>query len=134
MESIYGQLDGTVPSTSEGQSSSPEKLIDSSSVTLSKLGTSGNGGERSGNFPAQNGDFPQPPAKLQEGDFPHNMPEGPRVDFHGGEMKNGTPTMDNKAFGNEMPVENNSEKAIAIVSIAVLAAGILCAVLVKRKF
>ncbi len=37
-ESLYGQLDGTVPSTTEGQLEEPDKLIDASSVQLSELG------------------------------------------------------------------------------------------------
>lgn len=43
-ESLYGQLDGTVPSTSEGQTESPDRLIDSSSVNLSELGSGMGGG------------------------------------------------------------------------------------------
>ena len=42
-ESILGQLDGTVPSTTEGQQASPEALIDASSVNLSALGSMGGG-------------------------------------------------------------------------------------------
>lgn len=37
-ESIQGQLDGTIPSTTEGQKASADKLIDASSVDLTKLG------------------------------------------------------------------------------------------------
>lgn len=37
-ESLYGQLDGTVPSTTEGQNEEPDKLIDASTVQLSELG------------------------------------------------------------------------------------------------
>lgn len=42
--SVQGQLDGTVPSTAEGQSSEPDKLTDASSVDMSALGSSGMGG------------------------------------------------------------------------------------------
>ena len=49
-ESISGQLDGTVPSTTEGQRSGSDKLIDASSVKLSELGSGGfgGGGDRGG--------------------------------------------------------------------------------------
>jgi len=39
--SIEGQLKGTVPSTSEGQSADPAKLIDASGVNLAALGSQG---------------------------------------------------------------------------------------------
>ncbi|MDE5992736.1 MAG: CotH kinase family protein, partial [Oscillospiraceae bacterium] len=49
-ESISGQLDGTVPSTTEGQQAASDKLIDASSVKLSELGSGGfgGGGDRGG--------------------------------------------------------------------------------------
>lgn len=43
-ESIQGQLDGTIPSTTEGQEAEPEKLIDGSSITLSDMGGHSGGG------------------------------------------------------------------------------------------
>jgi len=45
-ESIEGQLDGTIPSTSEGQRADSSKLVDASSVNLSALGRQGGGGDR----------------------------------------------------------------------------------------
>lgn len=46
-ESIKGQLDGTIPTTSSGQSADTSSLIDASSITLSALGSMGGqqGGE-----------------------------------------------------------------------------------------
>ena len=41
--SIEGQLDGTIPSTSAGQATDPDSLIDASQVDLSKLGSQGGG-------------------------------------------------------------------------------------------
>jgi spore coat protein CotH len=43
-ESISGQLDGTIPSTSDGQSADSSSLIDASSVTISDMGSMQNGG------------------------------------------------------------------------------------------
>ncbi|SFD08745.1 CotH kinase family protein [Ruminococcus albus] len=44
-ESVKGQLDGTIPSTSEGQSADSSALIDCSSLNLSDMGSmGGNGG------------------------------------------------------------------------------------------
>lgn len=50
-ESIQGQLNGTIPSTTEGQKAAPDTLIDASSVELSKLGTNGFGGRGMGGGP-----------------------------------------------------------------------------------
>lgn len=50
MESIYGQLKGTVPSTTDEQNKSKDKLIDASSVNLSDLGSGMGGGHGFGNF------------------------------------------------------------------------------------
>lgn len=43
-DSLQGQLDGTVPATSEEQTASPDLLIDASGITMSTMGTQGNGG------------------------------------------------------------------------------------------
>lgn len=43
-QSIEGQLNGTIPSTSEGQNAQPDKLVDASSVNISALGSQGGGG------------------------------------------------------------------------------------------
>ncbi|MBQ8177017.1 MAG: CotH kinase family protein, partial [Oscillospiraceae bacterium] len=51
MTSIYGQLDGTIPSTSEEQAANPDKLVDSSGINLSDLGSGmGGGKDFGGNF------------------------------------------------------------------------------------
>ncbi|WP_427050333.1 CotH kinase family protein [Paenibacillus sp. TC-CSREp1] len=44
-ESIQGQLDGTIPATTEEQKSSPSTLIDASSIDLTKLGDDLNKGK-----------------------------------------------------------------------------------------
>ncbi|MDO5845569.1 MAG: CotH kinase family protein [Methanocorpusculum sp.] len=49
-ESLLGQLDGSVPSTHEGQSASPEKLTDASGLNMSALGTMTGGGGGKGGF------------------------------------------------------------------------------------
>ena len=49
-QSIQGQLDGTIPSTSEGQSSKSNQLIDASGITMSTMGAQGNGGADKGSL------------------------------------------------------------------------------------
>lgn len=44
-ESVKGQLDGTIPSTTEGQNADDSTLIDASSLTLSDMGTMSMGGK-----------------------------------------------------------------------------------------
>lgn len=41
-ESVQGQLDGSVPSTSEAQKENSESLVDASSITISDMGSMGN--------------------------------------------------------------------------------------------
>ena len=67
-QSIQGQLQGTIPSTSEGQSAASDKLIDASSINLSVMGTQGGGG-RDGGMQFPNGGM-QPPngGDLQQSD------------------------------------------------------------------
>lgn len=78
-ESLYGQLDGTVPSTTEGQNQEPDKLIDASTVQLSELGGGmmGGGFDKSGgkpfdfggeNFPFDGGNGGMPPMKPNGGE------------------------------------------------------------------
>ena len=62
-ESVRGQLDGSIPSTDEGQSADPDALIDASALTLSELGSMGGGGGGfpsggDGTFPGGGGGFP----------------------------------------------------------------------------
>ena len=49
-ESVAGQLAGTIPSTSEGQSADSSKLVDASALTLSDMGTMNHGGGFGGRF------------------------------------------------------------------------------------
>ena len=85
MESIYGQLDGTIPSTTDEQKATPDKLIDASEVNLSDLGSGMGGGKHGdrfgdfGSFGGRNGDAPQLPdggmPLPSDGEMPQ-MPEG----------------------------------------------------------
>ena len=69
-ESIHGQLDGTIPSTTDGQSQDSSTLVDASAISISDMGSMNNsmGGpaERGdGNAPATDGEETtdgQPPA------------------------------------------------------------------------
>ena len=62
-ESIQGQLDGTIPSTSDGQKENPDALVDASAIDVSvmgehSMGQGGNGGfEPNMNGEKMNADF-----------------------------------------------------------------------------
>jgi len=43
-ESVKGQLDGTIPSTAEGQRAAPSALVDTANLNLSDMGTMSHGG------------------------------------------------------------------------------------------
>ena len=49
-ESVQGQLDGTIPSTSSGQNEDGSSLVDTSDMLLSTMGSFGGGGGGGGNF------------------------------------------------------------------------------------
>lgn len=93
-KSVRGQLDGTIPSTSDAQSEDSSALISGSSVSISAMGSM-NGGNIGGN--AQGGGFGTPP------DNNGTPPEMPNSDNSGGQMP---------GFGEnppEMPNNDNSD-------------------------
>ena len=70
-ESVSGQLNGSIPSTSEGQSADSSSLVDTSSLVLSDMGSMNNG--KAGGFGGENRDFGKD--TLQENSVkaaPHN--------------------------------------------------------------
>ena len=74
-ESIKGQLDGTIPSTSAGQNADSSALVDASSVNLFALGSMmGGGGMGQGGFPGGQGGWPD--MQGGQGGFPGGFPGG----------------------------------------------------------
>lgn len=57
-ESVRGQLEGTIPSTEEGQTADSSALIDASSLSLSAMGSQGGGNMPQGGGPNQGEGFP----------------------------------------------------------------------------
>ena len=92
VESIRGQLDGTIPTTSDGQSSDSSSLIDASQLNLSDMGSMGGMGGGFGNRPAEQfGGFPN--MGNNQGNGPTNMiPSQPDdgADDGNGSMPNGS--------------------------------------------
>lgn len=82
-QSVRGQLDGTIPSTDDGQSADSSALIDASSITLSDMGTMNNGGrgdkmQNGAEFTrnSENSAAMQISAALQESEQPPEPPQG----------------------------------------------------------
>jgi len=82
-ESISGQLDGTIPATTEGQAAQPTVLLDASSLDVSALGSSMGGGmDKNMTIPTGQGTVPtvsaDPTASAQQSakGQPPNRPNG----------------------------------------------------------
>ena len=80
-ESVQGQLEGTIPATSQGQQEDPSALIDASVLTISDMGSMGNGmgggmpgGGGEGETWPQSGEIPQKPGGTS-GEM--SLPEAP---------------------------------------------------------
>lgn len=88
-KSIQGQLDGSIPATTQGQSKASDKLIDASAINLSVMGSQGGGGRM-----GRGGANQQPQGEQQQGD--NRMPP-----------EDVKPPQDNQAQGNgQMPPGN----------------------------
>ena len=82
-ESVRGQLDGTIPSTSDAQSEDSSALISGLSVSISAMGSMNVGGGMGGG--KQDGGFGTPPDG-NFGDFDGTPPEMPNSDNSDGQM------------------------------------------------
>ena len=107
-ESIAGQLDGTVPSTTTGQAQNSSALINASHLNMSALGSMMGGG-MGGNLPNMmpewnfDGQMPNIPGRGNQDrfGFPDGMPED-MEDWFGGQMPN-IPEGDNRGSGRQQP-------------------------------
>lgn len=130
-ESIKGQLDGSVPSTQQGQSDNSSSLIDASSITISHMGTMSVGGiggkggtpmsgiednklskdenaEEAGDT-AENTTTDNSSLETQMPDTPPDMPAGEQMPT-GGEDPMGTPPNDNGNMKGEKPMDMPDKK------------------------
>lgn len=99
-ESVSGQLDGTIPSTSDGQAEDSSALVDGSGVDLGSTGSQGGfGGGNKGGFADFKGNMPKQFAADSEGEenssessvqTPPDMPEMSASDSSSDSSENGT--------------------------------------------
>lgn len=89
-QSIAGQLDGTIPSTSDGQSENSDTLIDASHLTISDMGSMGNMGGMGddGNMGGEGFDNAQMPDGMQ-------APDGMQIPDNGMQTPDGAQIPDN---------------------------------------
>ncbi|MCR5374281.1 MAG: CotH kinase family protein [Lachnospiraceae bacterium] len=143
-QSVRGQLDGTIPSTSEGQSEDNSAFIDASNITVSAMGSMGNGGGPGGQGDqggpggqggqgenGENGGNPPTPPDGTNGENPPTPPDG----FNG----NGATASGNAGF-NGPQQENTAENTSNIMtylllggSLAALLLGLGIAFFYKKK-
>lgn len=151
-ESVRGQLDGTIPSTSDAQSEDSFALISGSSVNISAMGSmngGGMGGGRQGGG-RQDGGFGTPPngEALQTepcGDIPEDASSEQQPDENNGASE----TTDSSAFpspdqnGNngqnrpQMPSDNGSSASSdtkTSVLLCISAGALISAILLTRIF
>lgn len=146
-ESVRGQLDGTIPSTSDAQSEDSFALISGSSVNISAMGSMNGGGMGGGR---QDGGFGTPPngEALQTepcGDIPEDASSEQQPDENNGASE----TTDSSAFpspdqnGNngqnrpQMPSDNGSSASSdtkTSVLLCISAGALISAILLTRIF
>ncbi len=105
-QSVTGQLDGSIPATSEGQSADSSALIDASAITISDMGTMGAGmGGGRGQMPENFGELPEG-FDPSSGEPPEGFtPDGERGGFPSpdGEMRGDFPSPDGEMPGGFSP-------------------------------
>lgn len=89
-QSVQGQLDGTIPSTTTEQNANPNKLISAGNLNLSDLGTNmvGKGGKNM-DFPRRIGEQ-QPSGMQQNGEESNEQPGGMMQNTEQGSEQSGT--------------------------------------------
>ena len=101
-ESVRGQLNGTIPSTDDGQNADPDALVDASGLMLSALG--GMGGGRGGGFGGG-------PGGSSEGGFPGNGSDSSSADSA---LENGTISAPEGGFpGGEGGISGNADSGFS---------------------
>ena len=130
-ESVKGQLDGSVSSTSDGQKADSSALIDTGDLDTSDMGSMNNGGFGGGNMPSfgkdsessvyQTGNLKflnnDSAPDMPNGFDPNNMPDDFDSSQFGGNMPNGfdpnnmPDDFDPSQFGGNMPDSKNDNSS-----------------------
>jgi len=145
-ESIRGQLDGSIPSTEEGQAADASSLVDTSGITLSDMGTMNQGGGfGGGERPSRPGgnqgqadlhspaEDPAPPGQLSDQE-PILATETQPLEI----LRQGPPERPGGNGGGNFPGEtpasiSGSALLLTGASLALLLAGLLAALSFRRR-
>ncbi len=144
-QSVTGQLDGSIPSTSEAQKESSESLVDTSAITISDMGSMGNTMGGKGGFGGrQNDDADKSDAADMEGFTPPQRPDSSadagtdfEADTQGGppqsppDSQNGTSPGQTDGQGSSRT--SGTQTVLLAACALVLALGLGFAVFYKRR-
>lgn len=138
-ESVAGQLDGTIPSTEDGQAADSSALVDASSITLSDMGTMNRGGGFGGGErpSAPSGNPGERDTQTETSGSPARSREDtalPAMETQPVEiLRQGPPERPGE---NDFPAPaafSSGALLLTAVSVAVLLAGLLIALLFRRR-
>lgn len=135
-QSVRGQLDGSIPSTTQGQQEDGSALIDTSGLNLSDMGNMDAGGRGGGMFPGMDGARPE---NAGENGLPVFAPEmdsdaGDRQPQDGRGQAGSFSPQDMENWQSPLPDENGRDGLAALAaSGAILAAGLIFAGLFRRR-
>lgn len=104
-KSIEGQLQGSIPSTTESQSNNKDSLIDGSTVDMTKMGTQGGNKDKNN----QNGNMPEgmKPPNMQEGTVPESMESTGKTDSEKSQYGNKANMEDGKMYSSTKNPNSN---------------------------
>ena len=144
-QSVTGQLDGSIPSTSEAQKENSESLVDASAITISDMGSMGNTMGGKGGFGGrQNDDADKSDAADTEGFTPPQRPDSSAdagTDFEA-DMQGGPPqsppdgqngTSPGQTDGQGSSRTSGTQTVLLAACALVLALGLGFAVFYKRR-
>ena len=135
-QSVRGQLDGSIPSTTQGQSENPSALVDCAGLDLSDMGAMGMGGGPGGGFTRDASGRGKPSELPTEENIPAMMPG--EMDFSPPQGDAGRPSGNTGRMPEQFPEFSasgggNDGMTSLLLSAGVLAAGLLFAAAFRRR-
>ena len=135
-QSVRGQLDGTIPSTTQGQTEAPSALVDCTGLDLSDMGTMGMGGGPGGGFTRDASGRGKPSELPTEENIPAMMPG--ETDFSPPQGDAARPSGEEGRMPERFPEFSasgggNDGMTFLLLSAGVLAAGLIFAAAFRRR-
>ena len=135
-QSVRGQLDGTIPSTTQGQAEDPSALVACTGLDLSDMGTMGMGGGPGGGFTRDASGRGKPSELPAEENIPAMMPG--EMGFSPPQGDTARPSEDTSRMPERFPEFStsgggNDGMTSLLLSAGVLAAGLIFAAAFRRR-